>query len=252
MMKTLVDDGCILVVKTGRTFPEIALELGDFEDWIIRGMGLAPARCRVVNVEMGEALPGPNTICGAVISGSHAMVTEDSAWRIDLEAWIQKAFSAGTPLLGICYGHQILAQALGGTVAFHPWGMELGTVDISCLDACTDDPLFTGFPDTFRGHAVHAQTVTCLPEGAVLLAGNEFEPHHAFRMGDVAWGVQFHPEFNAVVEQGYIRHMVDQAGGQVHFPDEDSAQLFRGVEETPIAASLLRRFARMVCTASTG
>ncbi|WDP89919.1 MAG: glutamine amidotransferase [Desulfobacter sp.] len=232
---------CLLVIKAGGTFPEMARELGDFEDWIIRGLCVPPGRCRVADVERGDALPGPETVLGAVISGSHAMVTEEAAWSLALENWTRRAVAGGMPLLGICYGHQVLARAMGGTVDFHPQGTEIGTVDISCLEACRTDPLFSRLPDTFKGHVVHSQTVTGLPAGAVPLAANTFEPHHAFRIGEVAWGVQFHPEFDESAEQGYIRNLSEKARAQGQDPD----QLVAAVRETPHAAALLKGFGEL-------
>jgi GMP synthase (glutamine-hydrolysing) len=77
--------------------------------------------------------------------------------------------------------------------------------------------------------------------GAVRLAGNAFEPTQAFRIGDCAWGVQFHPEFDAEVMRGYIDHMADA----VRARGDDPAALRERVEATDAAASLLERFARI-------
>lgn len=235
-------DNYILVIKAGGTFPEMARDLGNFEDWIIRDLGVAPSKYRVVDVEKGDALPEPETVPGAVISGSHAYVTQVEDWSLKLEAWTRKAVHSGMPLLGICYGHQILARAMGGAVDFHEQGTEIGTADISCLAACAADPLFKDLPPIFKGHVFHSQTVTRLPEGAVHLARNGFDPHHAFRMGTVAWGVQFHPEFTEFVEYGYLKRLAEEIRDQGQDPD----QLRAAVEQTPHATSLLQRFAQLV------
>ena len=113
-------DGHAYVIKAGDTFPDLIEQMGNFEDWIISGTGLAPERVRVVNAEAGEALPDPETVRGAVISGSHSMVTQGLAWSLALEDWARQMIAAKVPLLGICYGHQIMARAMGGRVDFHP------------------------------------------------------------------------------------------------------------------------------------
>ena len=93
---------------------------------------------------------------------------------------------------------------------------------------------------------VHRQTARRLPPGAECLASSDFEPHHAFRVGEAAWGVQFHPEFDTVAMRGYIDQLADplRQGGA------DPEQLAAAVTETEAATSLLRRFARFVAARS--
>lgn len=234
-------DRPLVVVKAGDTFPELIREYGDFEDWIIKGLGCDASCCQVVNVEKGEALPGPGGLRGAVISGAHSMVTQDLDWSLALEAWTREMM-AEVPLLGICYGHQILARAMGGTVDFHPRGTEIGTREIYCLPACESDPLFKAMPKTFKAHVFHSQSVTQLPDSTVLLAKNEFEPHQAFRAGKAAWGVQFHPEAFAAATRGYILNLADTVRGQ----GQDPELLIGDLDETPYAAALLKRFGDLV------
>lgn len=234
-------DKKLLVIRTGSTFPDTAEALGDFEDWIKAGLALPPDLVEVVDAELGNGFPGPETVLGAVISGAHAMVTDEPDWSLGLERWVRVLVKARVPVLGICYGHQVLARAMGGAVAFHPRGTEIGTVEIRCLPASRHDPLFKALPPVFRGHVVHFQTVVRLPENAVLLAQNEFEPHHGFRVGDSAWGVQFHPEFSADAVREYLRHMEDAIRNQGQDPDN----LRASVSETPCSADLLRRFGRL-------
>ncbi len=235
-------DAQVYVIKAGDTFPDLIKEMGNFEDWIVSGLGLASETVRVVNAEAGEALPEPETVRGAVISGAHSMVTQGLPWSLALESWAREMIGARVPLLGICYGHQIMARAMGGTVDFHPRGTEIGTTTILCHDACRGDALFGSLPDTFKVHVFHSQSVLELPEDAVLLAGNDFDPHQSFRMGPCAWGVQFHPEANARATRGYISNLETAliSDGQ------DIEGLVATLEETPHAAALLRRFGDMI------
>ena len=188
-----------VVIKTGDTFPIISSELDDFEDWIITGLGLDPEAIKVTDVAKDQGLPDPESISGAVIAGSHAMVTQDLDWSLAIERWLPKLVGRSIPVLGICYGHQLLARAMGGTVDFHPKGLEIGTKQIRCNTDLSSDPLFTGLPDSFKVHVCHSQTVVTLPENSLHIAGNDFEPHHAFRIGASAWGVQFHPEYDQTI-----------------------------------------------------
>ncbi len=99
---------------------------------------------------------------------------------------MREAVQAGTPLLGICYGHQLLAHALGGRVDYNPAGRESGTVFIDLHPPAFEDPLFAAMPARFAAHATHLQTVLRPPEGATVLARSEQDGCHAFRWGEQA------------------------------------------------------------------
>lgn len=228
----------LVIVKAGDTRPDLAETQGDFEHWIARGLGDGTLPLMVLDPRRGDTLPDPQAIAGAVVTGSHAMVSHREAWAEATGRWLAGAARAGTPLLGICFGHQLLADALGGRADDHPQGLELGTVVVDLLPEAADDLLFGGLPDHFPAHVVHRQSALLLPAGAVRLASNAWEPNHAFRVGDHAWGVQFHPEFDDDAMRGYVDAL---AAGR---PD---AQALRAqVRPTPEAASLLRRFAGLV------
>lgn len=208
----------LYIVKTGSTFPEIRQKHRDFEDWIQTGLIpqelLAAERptiavLDVVNLRHGPlAYPDPTSCAGVVISGSHEMVTDNAPWMQDLAQWLYQICMAGIPVLGICFGHQLLAQTLGGQVGVHSAGLELGTVPIAIQADVSHDPVWKNIPAHFDAHVVHYQTVRRLPPGACLLAGNSHEPHQAFRWRNHVWGVQFHPEFSEAAMQGYIHHVV--------------------------------------------
>jgi GMP synthase (glutamine-hydrolysing) len=229
----------ILIVKTGDTFADLIGSFGDFEDWIRQGLGVDKDQIQVVNAPAFEVLPEPGTFSGAVIAGSHAMVTQNLDWSLAVEAWLAPVVAARVPVLGICYGHQLLAKAMGGKVDFHPDGLEIGTQSITLTVDGLSDPLLKGLPPVFTAHTCHSQTVLALPPGAVNLAKNTHDPHHAFRLGHAAWGVQFHPEYTPDIMAGYIRNMspVIQALGK------DPAEVQQQVINTPEAAQVLTRFA---------
>ena len=229
----------LLIVNAGKTYPEIAvLAGGDFDDWIAAGLGRKADRIATVNPFAGDALPAPASCCGVIVTGSHAMVTDRHPWSEHTAAWIAVAVAADVPLLGICYGHQLLAHAMGGGVADNPNGREIGTVTIRLNASGQKDPLFSGLPETFLAQACHTQSVVRLPAGATLLAASAADAHHAFAVGRRAWGLQFHPEFDGRVLRGYIEHDAAAlaAGGM------DVPALLSGIRETPHSHALLRRF----------
>ncbi len=223
----------LLILKVGSTHPHIAAELQDFEHWIQAGLQDDSLPVTVVDPRERHALPAPTAIAGVVVTGSHSMVSDREPWSEAAAAWLRDVVAAELPVLGICYGHQLLAHALGGEVGYHPQGIELGTVPVTLSAAAQSDPLFAGLPIQFDAQAAHRQSVRRLPEGATLLAGNDFEPHHAFRLGSRAWGVQFHPEFGEAATHAYLATL----NGDV--PEG-------AVRPTDVAASVLPRFARIV------
>lgn len=131
-------------------------------------------------------------------------------------------------------------------MGFHPEGAEVGTVKINNLKS-HDDPLFCTLPEQFLGHATHSQTVLELPPQAVRLASNSHENNHAFRMGDHAWGVQFHPEFTSSVMKEYIQEQKDS----LLEAEKDYSLILDSVRSTPLASSLLSSFGEYTAKSET-
>lgn len=236
-MKTLY------IIKAGGTFKDERASLGDFEEWVGHGLGRVSCPVAVVDAVGGAPLPEPGDCAGAVVTGSHAMVTDDLPWSLGIERWIRELVDAAVPYLGICYGHQLLGRAAGGDVGYHPLGREVGTVGVELVAEAAHDPLFGSLPGAFAVHATHAQTILRLPPGAVRLAANAFEPNHAIRVGPCAWGVQFHPEYSREIMLAYIR----QQAGMLEDEGRDLPALFDAVTDTVEAGRVLTGFARIAC-----
>ena len=226
-----------LILATGKPVAQMRRH-GDFAHWIRVAAGLSRDDAVVVDVESGEALPGREGFAGVIISGSGAMVTDRLHWSEATAAWLRDAAHAGLPLFGICYGHQLLAHALGGEVGDNPRGREMGTVEVELLPAVTDDALFEAMPPHFPAQLTHLQSVLRAPEGAHVLARSADDPCQAFRWGESAWGVQFHPEFSGTHMRGYIqaRKVALQREGL------DPKAMLAAVGAAPGARRVLRRF----------
>jgi GMP synthase (glutamine-hydrolysing) len=225
-----------LIVKTGTAIESLAAS-GDFEDWICRGMDIDRGSIEVVNVFDGEPLPSPDRFAGIVVTGSPAMVTHRDPWSESTAAWLGDAIAAGNPTLGICYGHQLIAHALGGEVGENPRGREIGTVDVTLEPTAQGDALLTGFSGRLRIHMSHSESVLQLPDDATRLGSTRQDPNAAFSIGS-AWGIQFHPEFDADIMQGYVtaRRAALEAEGI------DPEERLASIAECPDGPSVLQRF----------
>ena len=231
----------VLIIRTGQAPAAIRSRHGDFPHWFRLVAGLRRERVQVVDVAAGESLPPADTVAGAIITGSAAMVTEQLPWSEHTAGWIRDAMAVELPLFGVCYGHQLMAHALGGRVDYLPGGREIGTQPIELSPGHDSDPLTRVLRGNFRAHTTHEQSVLEPPAGATILARSARDPHQFLRYGPNAISVQFHPEFNAEVMRAYIR----RRRIELRREGADPERIFNAVSATPMARRLLRQFARL-------
>ncbi len=231
-----------MILKTGSTFEDVASLRGDYERWITRGLGVAEQDVLTVDAMRASALPSADSIEAMVVTGSAAMVTDREPWSVAAGALLSRVVSRGAPVLAICYGHQLLADALGGEVGDNPRGRRIGTIEVTLTDEGRRDPLLGVFDSPVRFQATHRQVVVRPPEGATRLASAALDENHAFRYGDRAWAVQFHPEFDAEAIRTYIERRADLIRGEGGDPEGLAA----AVQETPAGAQLLARFVALI------
>ena len=228
----------LLLVQTGDAPEAIRARFGGFADWFREAMRLEPAQMLIVRVDANQPLPNPREVAGAVITGSAAMVTERAAWSERTAGWIRDAVDAQTPLFGVCYGHQLMAHALGGTVGWLPHGREIGTQTVT-RSGKTDGGWMDGLPASFAAHTTHRQSVLVPPPGTEVLARSELDPNQLLRYAPHAFSTQFHPEFTAAAMRAYIAARTDALREE----GLDPAMLEADVHETEAARALLERFA---------
>jgi GMP synthase (glutamine-hydrolysing) len=231
----------LLIVQTGATLPAMIDKHGDFPEWFRRGFGLAPNEIVTVRVDAGKTLPAAQGVDAAVITGSGAMVSDRLDWSERTAEWLHAAAQKRLPILGVCYGHQLLAHAFGGHVDYNPRGREIGTVEIESLPVANEDALFGSSPSKFSAHATHLQTVLRPPRDAVILARSVLDDCQAVRYAPHVWGVQFHPEFSVAHMRGYLHERSEPMDAE----GLDSRALSKSVRASPHARDLLRKFVRI-------
>jgi GMP synthase-like glutamine amidotransferase len=189
---------------------------GRWERWLGEG-GLA---LEVVHgYEEGAALPErlrPRYQALVVLGGGY--LPDDDArapWLARTRELAREAVEFGLPVFGICLGGQLLAQVAGGAVRGEYGRPEFGSTELTLRQETARDELFAGLPARPRAIENHVDAITALPPGATWLASTDGCPYQAFRVGDSAWGVQFHPEADAERISGWdperlARHGADR------------------------------------------
>ncbi|ADY57198.1 glutamine amidotransferase class-I [Syntrophobotulus glycolicus DSM 8271] len=231
----------LLLIKTGTTPEAIKERFGDAEEVFLRQMDVSEDTV-IWPVYQEKQPPSLDDVSGMIITGANASVGSRAAWILFLEDWLRANAPRRIPTLGICFGHQLLADAFGGRVDFHPRGRETGTVDIHLTAGGRKDPLLGILPPNFTAHVLHAQTAERLPPGAVVLASSEHEQHHAFVYNDNIWGVQFHPEFTADLISAYIEEQNDYLLRKGY----DVNKIRQSVRENHYGEALLKQFLNLL------
>lgn len=206
------------ILQTGHAPDAIRPETGDYDDMFARlfaGEGFEFTTYNVVDDEFPSA---PDAQDGWIVTGSRHGAYEDHPWIAPLEGLIRKIAATRHPMLGICFGHQIIAQALGGTVEKFSGGWAVGRAAYDFGDA------------TLHLNAWHQDQVVELPPGATVIAENDFCRYPAMVIGKTILTVQPHPEFDRKVVEGLIAHrsktvprdLVDKARNDLGEPTDNA------------------------------
>jgi GMP synthase (glutamine-hydrolysing) len=233
----------LLIVKTGSAFARARERFGDFDDWFRRAIGESEFEYLTVSVDHGEEPPAIDDLpafAGVIVTGSPAMVSHREAWSERTARWLRAVISDDVvPVLGVCYGHQLMAHALGGRVGPNPAGRRMGTREL--LDIDTRDALLGGLAGDLNVHVTHLEAVLEPPAGAAVIARTEGDANHALRFGPRSWGVQFHPEFDRAIMRCYV----DARADLLEAEGFDSRSILAAVTDAPAGPAVLGRFARL-------
>ena len=199
------------------------------------------AELPVLRAHLGENLELPAGTQGVLVSGSPLSLTEPEQWMEDVAGELLRMGERGTPVLGVCFGHQLIGRAAGSQIVRNPKGREIGTVRVQLTAAGRKDPLFRGWvPEggLVDVQATHIDSIDPVPPGATLLASNERCATQALRFSDAVASVQFHPE----LDPDTLRDLIASRAGILRAEGLDPDSLRADVRETD-SARLLRAFA---------
>lgn len=181
-------------VRVACLCPGVLFDYGPIMQEIVNNLSEREARFETFWSHKGET-PETLDFDAVVVSGSKFHVYDRQPWVEEAKAFLRNALISDIPCLGVCYGHQLLADTLGGTVKPMP-EREMGMIEIEKTREGEDSVLLDGLEKRFRSFSSHEDHVAVVPEDAAVLARND-RAMQAFRSEIVpAWGVQFHPEYS--------------------------------------------------------
>jgi GMP synthase-like glutamine amidotransferase len=208
------------ILKTDAVRPEWVDEFGEYPDMFQRLVLAADSDVSfsVWDVEEGVR-PTPaeiDAVDGFIITGSKSSAYDDKAWIRDLEQLVQELHARRKKMVGICFGHQVIARALGGTVAKSDkgWGVGVNVYNVSELPVQGDDEVRGGGSGVLKLVASHQDQVTVLPPGARTVVFNDHCENAGFVIGDHVLTLQGHPEFSAKYSEAIMAFRRDMIGAE--------------------------------------
>lgn len=232
----MVDHGSLRIglLQCGSIRPDLATRHGDYPQLFADLFADQPVEIVPFDVVNGPP-PDSVTECdGWLVSGSSSSVYDDEPWIAPAEAFLRDAVDAAVPTIGICFGHQLLAQALGGTVERSAKGWGAGAQTYRFDAPLPDWPESLDQPGTVNLIACHQDQVTVLPEGAEAIASNDHCAVAAFRVGTTVLAIQPHPEFTAPLSRELTDVRTSLLGEDLTRAAIDS--LSAPLDEAPVAA----------------
>ncbi len=191
----------IIILDCGPSLEEVSQEFGQSPEWIISALEGQGCEFNWIKAYEGQAVENSSGDAW-IITGSPRSVYDEEDWMLNLEVNIRDAAKRKRPVLGICFGHQLIAKTFSGKVEKNPNGWELGSYTISLTEHGKYSPLFKDMENELIVYESHQDIVTVLPDGAVELAFNK-KGVQAFQLFDM-YSVQFHPEFSWDVMKKYV------------------------------------------------
>ena len=220
------------LVQCGHVHADLVPASGDYPTVFARL--LAPHGIDLVtyDVQTGPPPSDPAHCDGWLVSGSANSTYDDAPWIAPIEAFLRSVLEAAVPLVGICFGHQLLAQAMGGKVEASDAGWGVGAHTYELLGP----PRTPGWPASseLRLIASHQDQVTVLPDGADVIARTDHCPVAGFTLGPRAMAIQPHPEYDAAMSRALTTARYDRIGPAA--ADAALASLGEPLDQEPVGA----------------
>jgi GMP synthase-like glutamine amidotransferase len=217
------------ILQTGLAPDALAADMGDYPDMFARllaGHGFTFQTWRVVDMQFPKDVHDAD---GWLLTGSRHGAYENHPFIPPLEDFIRRAYAAAVPMVGVCFGHQIIAQALGGKVERHANGWAVGATD------------YEFGTEKLTLNTWHRDQVTVVPPDAHVVASNDFCANAALVYNDRAFTVQAHPEFRPEFIDGLM-----QTRGKGVVPDDlmakAAARLAEPIDDKAIANRIAEFF----------
>ena len=208
------------ILKTDAVRPEWVDEFGEYPDMFERLVLAADpsATFSVWDVEKGvyPSDSDVDTVDGFIITGSKSSAYDDKEWIRNLERLVQELHAKRKKMVGICFGHQVIARALGGTVekSDKGWGVGVNVYNVSELPVQGDDEVRGAGSGFLKLVASHQDQVTVLPPGARTVVSNDHCENAGFVIGDHVLTLQGHPEFSAEYSEAIMAFRHDMIGAK--------------------------------------
>lgn len=221
---------------------------GRFEDWFGRLLAAHDVDMRPFD-GTGVDLPDLAAADAVIITGSPASLTTPEPWMEAAVEMIREVHHRRMPLLGVCFGHQLIGAAFGGQVVRNPRGWEVSSHEVALTEGGRGDPLFDGLPERFAVNMCHEDMVdaeTLSPfNGIRVLAGNDKAAVQAVAAGPGIRGVQFHPEFSGPITAAYIQTRWDRLAEDAarrDAPEDAPENLLPRASDCPASEQVLHNF----------
>ncbi len=234
----------LLLIQCDHANPYVHARFGDMNHHFERAF--APVKNTMeltsyplVDLWSKEPCPDPKQFHGVIMSGSASMVSDPLGWIPVGKQLISYILEAEIPFLGVCFGHQMLANTCGAKVGPNPYGRMQGTGTFK--QHPNKDPLFSQLPETMKVQLSHRDVILEPSKSMAVLGQIDHDPFHAIKVGNIAYGVQFHPEWDKAMSEAYLTYR--RAILTTELGEERVQKMQESLTDSENSQSLLIKFA---------
>ena len=220
-----------------------------FTDWFYRLVECFPVKLVPFDGRRGR-MPDLTSTNGVIITGSPASLTHPEPWMEGAIELIRHSALQAIPLLGVCFGHQLIGAAFGASVVANPNGWQVSRHPIHIVPEASEDPLFTQVTFPFDANLSHRDVIapdTVREANGLRVLATTGDSIQAIAAGPNIRGIQFHPEFTGAIMRGYIRERAQELAADAatrKIPNNHPDKLAETAADCPIAERVFHNFVR--------